>query len=162
MRALSIAVLLFGLMHRAAAGEGSVGITVDRDFTVVSAVIPDGPAAQAGIRAGDRLIAVDGYPTEKMQNLQEFANRVSGGVGAEVDLEVRRSEPSQTFHVRLRRTPPPSQIPPDFDAHQVRNGIRKPTRRCSEVGKHSREMHWAQRVLPSGSVQAVIASVAST
>jgi len=111
------------------ARAGIVGITVDRDFTIVSAVVPDGPVAQAGVRVGDQIIAVDGYPTAKMHNLEEFAKRVSGGVGSEINLELRHRDSSRPFHIRVRRfpaTPPPSQIPPGFDAHQVRSDMPRP------------------------------------
>ena len=46
-------------------GEAGVGLTIARDRTgfVVTGVNADGPAAEAGIRVGDRVIAVDGQPT---------------------------------------------------------------------------------------------------
>jgi S1-C subfamily serine protease len=106
---------------------GVVGITVDHDFKIVSAVLPEGPAAYAGVRVGDHIIAVDGYPTAKMHNLKEFAKRVSGGVGSEIDMELRHRDSGRPFHIRVRRVPaipPPSQIPPGFDAHQVRTNKR--------------------------------------
>jgi len=46
------------------AGRAGVGITVElrRGVFVVNAIEPGGPAAQAGLRAGDVLLAVDGQP----------------------------------------------------------------------------------------------------
>ncbi len=108
--------------------KGAVGITVDRNFKVVSAVLPDSPAAKAGIHAGDHLIAVDGYPTAKMRDFKEFAQRVSGAVGTTIDLELSEHGSNRHFHVKIPRVSatPPSQIPPGFDPHQVRSELPGP------------------------------------
>jgi predicted metalloprotease with PDZ domain len=105
------------------AGGGVVGITVDRDFKVVSFDGPDSPASRAGVRVGDHLIAVNTYPTAKMQNLEEFAKRAMAAAGSEIQLEFIHSGSGQSFHIRIRRmparTPTPSQVPPGFDARQA-------------------------------------------
>ncbi|MCU1291925.1 MAG: Carboxyl-terminal protease [Bryobacterales bacterium] len=128
--ALLFRMLLFSAIFSVAAGDGIVGITVDRDFTIVSAVLPEGPAAQAGVHAGDQIIAVDGYPTAEMRNLDDFAKRVLGGVGSEIDLELLHRDSNKPFHIRVRRVPaltaPPSLVPPGFDAHQVRGDMQGP------------------------------------
>lgn len=70
-----------------------VGIGVllgERDGeVVVSAVIPEGPASRAGIRAGDRIVAVDGVSTEGLAP-DELASRVRGDEGSTVNVTVSR------------------------------------------------------------------------
>jgi C-terminal processing protease CtpA/Prc len=111
----SLALLLCCSVAIGAAEEnGIVGITVDRDFTVVRVVIPGGPAAEAGVRVGDEIIAVDGYPTAKMQNVEDFLKRVWGAVGSETDFELCHPDSNRPFHIRVRRVPRGRPHEPDF------------------------------------------------
>lgn len=67
---------------------GSIGVLVKRDAArlVVSAVKKDGPAARAGVRAGDVLLR---YNDAAVADLREFNRRVIGsrpGTTARVEL----------------------------------------------------------------------------
>lgn len=79
-----------------------VGLTVDRTLdgaTAVTAVQPGGPAARAGIAAGDRLLSVDGTQADGLP-VTEVVARLRGRAAAEptasrsasrtVELTVRR------------------------------------------------------------------------
>ena len=77
---LVLAVLLF-------AGTFVAGIPGQR--ALVGAPPPDTPAAQAGIRAGDLVVAVDGEPVRSWQDLRWRLLKSSGR--AEVALEVERA-----------------------------------------------------------------------
>jgi serine protease Do len=66
-----------------------LGLTLDSLMIVEDAT---GPAASAGIRPGDKLLAVDGTPLEGVQTLQPFEN-VTGTVA----LLVQRGD--ETFYV---------------------------------------------------------------
>ncbi len=67
---------------------------------VVVQPIPDTPAGRAGIRAGDRILAVDGRKTERM-SLEEVVSRIRGPAGTKVTLTLRRG--GRTFDQTLTR-----------------------------------------------------------
>lgn len=59
------------------------GVAVDR-------VEPDGPAARAGVVAGDRLLRLNGVPLSSAAQLAELAGKAA--IGAPVSLDLLRSE----------------------------------------------------------------------
>jgi carboxyl-terminal processing protease len=90
------------LMRDRRLGQGSVGIrlAVQRGRVLVAAVTPDGPAAAAGIRAGDRLMSVD--------DEMVFANDLPGAVlllegAAETDVTLVTQRAGRRRSVALRR-----------------------------------------------------------
>jgi carboxyl-terminal processing protease len=54
---------------------------------IIIAPIPDTPAAEAGILAGDRIMKIDGQSTEGM-SLEEAVIRIRGAEGTQVDLHI--------------------------------------------------------------------------
>ncbi|MBI3182059.1 MAG: carboxypeptidase regulatory-like domain-containing protein [Myxococcales bacterium] len=71
-----------------AAFEGSAG------GVAISWVLPTGPAAREGLRAGDLLIAIDGRPAG---NALEAFERSSGEPGSKVAVTVRRDGVDRSF-----------------------------------------------------------------
>lgn len=71
---------------------GGVGMEVGMrdDMITVIAPLPDTPAMQAGVQAGDIIVAIDEKSTERM-NLNEAVERIRGEKGTEVTLTVARS-----------------------------------------------------------------------
>jgi carboxyl-terminal processing protease len=84
--------------------RGGVGLELRRrdDRLVVVGPIEGGPAARVGIRAGDRLITIDGMPTDGL-SLVEAIQRLRGPIGTEVALTLQRSGDRESSVVRLVR-----------------------------------------------------------
>ena len=72
------------------------------DTIVVGGVADNGPAEQAGVRAGDRILAVSG---DEITDLAGLWRRVwaSGSAGAEVRLRLMRDKSPVALTVRSRR-----------------------------------------------------------
>jgi len=66
---------------------GALGLQMWRPRPSVDQVLPDGPAAQAGVRAGDLLVAIDGKP---LADLVDFRTIVAGAPGRTLQLDVER------------------------------------------------------------------------
>jgi C-terminal processing protease CtpA/Prc len=115
------------------ADRGVIGVAVQGkpDFRVIASVVPDGPAARAGIRVGDQIVAIGYVPTSKIQSVEEFLRKVSGPPGSEIELQLKRPQTDSLIRVRLRRVAPatlePPKVPADFERYQTRiraNGVR--------------------------------------
>lgn len=88
-----------------------VGITIgsENDRVVITKLLPSGPAAQAGIREGDAILAVDG---RKVAVGDDISSQIQGQIGTQVNLEILRPGAAESFRVDLTRkeiaTPPVS------------------------------------------------------
>ena len=83
---------------------GGIGIIVtvrDGILTVVSP-IEDTPGSRAGLRAGDRIIEIDGEATQDMW-LQDAVHRMKGEPGTEVDLVIYRPSEDREIDVTIVR-----------------------------------------------------------
>ncbi len=78
-----------------------VGIEVARINGAVVVVTPiaGSPAARAGIRSGDKVIAIDGESVES-ERLQETMLRLHGHAGSRVTLTVRRGDEAIDYPMR--------------------------------------------------------------
>ena len=82
---------------------GGLGIEVTMEQGVIKVVSPidDTPAAKAGIRAGDLIIALDEEPVTGL-SLSEAVDQMRGKVGTEIELTIRRGE-REPFKVTIER-----------------------------------------------------------
>jgi hypothetical protein len=84
------------------AGTYGFATTVENAVLVVSSVRPDGPAAAAGLREGDRITALDGTPVATLG--AEIAWRLvssgSVGVGERVQLTVERGATIELISIK--------------------------------------------------------------
>ncbi|MFC7538547.1 S41 family peptidase [Siccirubricoccus deserti] len=83
-----------GLGLRLAAGRGR--------RVVVAALLPEGPAAQAGLRPGDQVLAVDGIGVS-VDDLAAAATLLEGPAGTAVTLRLQRG--GRRFDALLHRIP---------------------------------------------------------
>lgn len=88
-----------------AGGQGGVGMVVDgRDQAIVVArVVQGGPAARAGVQAGDMIVAVDGWRVPARPRSADVAGRIRGKVGSTVVVRVLRGQPPQPLALSVTR-----------------------------------------------------------
>jgi len=73
-------------------GFGGIGITLETaaDGFKVAAVTPQGPAARAGLQAGDMIVAIDGVPTSGLSQ-SDVIQQLRGPVGSSLAIRVARA-----------------------------------------------------------------------
>lgn len=103
---VAFAELQGGAPARAAVGLGAVAVRLGT-VTVLSPA-PGGPAERAGLRAGDRILGIDGAPTTGLKE-SEVVELLRGSPGSRVTLSVMRTEWSEPREFVLTRehVPPP-------------------------------------------------------
>ena len=97
-------VQLSQLQQNAEGKFSGVGIEVDRrdgNFVVI-APIADSPAYHAGIKAGDRLKAVNEQSTAEL-GIHQLAELIKGKAGTEVELTLIREGLAEPLNVRIVR-----------------------------------------------------------
>lgn len=82
-------------------GLGIIITIVEEQLTVISP-IEDTPAYQAGIKAGDDIIEIDGELTKGM-SLDEAVNILRGEKGTVVSLKIQRGESKELLDINITR-----------------------------------------------------------
>jgi carboxyl-terminal processing protease len=83
---------------------GGIGVEVDfqNETVVVIAPIEGSPAERAGIRSGDRIVAIDGSPV-RGRSMQELVRRMRGKPGTRVVVSLNRGDDDKVRHFTLTR-----------------------------------------------------------
>lgn len=83
---------------------GGIGVEVDfrNDQVTVIAPIEGSPADKAGIRPGDKIVAIDGTPV-RGKSATELVERMRGPAGAEVTVTIRRESAERPLNFTLKR-----------------------------------------------------------
>lgn len=85
-------------------GFGGIGITLDssNDEFRITQMDPQGPAERVGIRAGDRIAAIDGTETVKHSRAW-VVQHLRGPIGSPIAIAVTRGPSEQLHNFRLQR-----------------------------------------------------------
>ena len=90
------------------------GPSPDLDFRMIVAVLPNSPAAKAGIIAGDYILAIDQYSTAEM-SLQDFCRHAVAWAGAYTQLTLKRAQTGATETLQLHYVDPATLSPKVHD-----------------------------------------------
>lgn len=77
-----------------------VGYMIVRDTAVVVRVLDDSPAFRAGVRGGDRIVAVNGRNIVGADR-KSLVEQLSGAVGESVSLDIYRSKSSENLTLNI-------------------------------------------------------------
>ncbi len=85
-------------------GFGGIGVTLDdsKKGLVVIAVLPNGPAARAGLRPQDRILAINGKASSALAE-NEIIAQLRGPIGSALKLAVYRPHPPRKMNLRITR-----------------------------------------------------------
>jgi carboxyl-terminal processing protease len=79
-----------------------IGARLRRPSTVVLEVFPGSPAERAGLRTGDRIVAIDGQPVADSSSESAIV-QIRGPLGSSVELDVERRGVPGTLHLAIER-----------------------------------------------------------
>jgi len=86
----------------AAAGARNAGVGINLNVTdrgvMIQSTVADGPAARAGVQAGDQLVAIDGKP---LRNVDDLSAGLPGAAGSAIRLTVLRA--GKTMDLDMKR-----------------------------------------------------------
>jgi carboxyl-terminal processing protease len=83
---------------------GGIGVEVDfeDDYVTIIAPIEGSPAAAAGVRPGDRIVAIDNVPV-RGRSFEDLVRQMRGAPGTTVALTIRRSGTTKLLQFTLTR-----------------------------------------------------------
>jgi carboxyl-terminal processing protease len=86
-------------------GFGGIGVTLERvEANVrIASILPDTPAALAGLRVGDRIVALDGVPIADL-GLEQVQHQLRGPEQTSIQLAVARRGHTVPLEVSMLRT----------------------------------------------------------
>ena len=99
----SPSTLVFSRANQLPKGVGLVGIQLtETDPPLITAVVPNLPAADAGIKAGDRIQRVDGKEVKGL-NVAQLVELIRGPAGVKLTIEVERQGEANPLSFTLVR-----------------------------------------------------------
>ncbi len=92
----------FGQDKRGAPPPGAVGIEIERNLSgnmLISRVQIGSTADEAGLRAGDEILSIDGTDVARFGGAGEVSSKIRGSQGTSVQLKIKRKEEERTVTV---------------------------------------------------------------
>ena len=84
--------------------RGFLGVDLEdkkgMDYPIVKSVLPDGPAAKAGLKAGDRVTRFKGRSVENVEDVQRFARKLKAD--EPVKLTVQRDGEKEPIEISFK------------------------------------------------------------
>ncbi|NMC51142.1 S41 family peptidase [Candidatus Kuenenbacteria bacterium] len=77
-------------------------IAIRHDVLTVVSPLPESPAEKAGVLAGDVIMEIDGYKTEKI-DINDAVNRIRGEKGTTVNLKIYRQKENKILDIPVVR-----------------------------------------------------------
>jgi len=110
-----------GIEKRKAAGKAGIGVVLSKrtELIYVVSTRQNGPAAEAGIRAGDFIIVVDGLNVED-KSIPEVESLLRGPEGSSVKVSVFRSSRTKPVEFELARRP---EVVPPVGSKMLDGGV---------------------------------------
>lgn len=81
-----------------------IEITKRRGIVIVVAPLRNSPAEEAGLRAQDIIIAIDGEDIDPDASLSEVASRIRGPIGTKVTLRIVREDSDEPIDITIQRS----------------------------------------------------------
>jgi serine protease Do len=134
LRIRPTAFLGVATMPLTAAERSRLGVKADRG-AVVMEVVPNTPAAQAGLQRDDVITAVNDKPVNDPQGLRAAVSEV--GAGKDINLTVLRGGETKHIKARLEESPADAFVPPALDDG---NPLRRMERRLERLEKRVQEL----------------------
>lgn len=82
-------------------GIGSI-IRKSEEHVIIAEPYEGSPATRAGLRAGDKIISIDGFNT-RGKELSEISERLKGTPGTDVELNIRKPGEDKNIRVKITR-----------------------------------------------------------
>ncbi len=101
----AVYTLIFTVLSGFALPDGGIGIKIRQEATgafIISEIVAEGPADQAGVFAGEEIKGVDGNSVSRL-NLEQVVTLIRGEVGTELILTLQHASYPNMRNIKLKR-----------------------------------------------------------